>query len=226
MLTDRAAFGSTLLGLSLALKMYGRELTPEMQRVYWLALQDLTDAEFQAAAMHLAKTCTDFPTPSQFLDVIHPAVAKDAAAYAVMCAALLCTDYNPEDGSTWRRATIRAKISPAAEEAFIACGGAASFRLVDSEFHGPKIRAAFCDTYTALVTRDPKSALPEPQLPLLQADTMEALTAGIGDLPRLTAGREPPAAAHNPAAPATPEELEARRRAWKTGLNAQRLDPS
>ena len=59
-----------MLSLSLSLKMYGRELTDPMRDVYWTALADLSDDEFERAAAVLIRR--EPKPPVRFSETEHP----------------------------------------------------------------------------------------------------------------------------------------------------------
>lgn len=183
---DRVRFAKLMLALSLGLKMYGRDFSTEFQEVYWTALGDLSDDEFERAATVLLRREVDFPAPALFLEIARPRLNANADAHRVMCQALLLSDYDPEGGTTWRASRIKEEISVAAYEAFLACGGAPGFRDYDSPFHGARIRREFCEAYTEALEADPSKMLPAPSTKALPSPELEALTAGIGrEIPKL-----------------------------------------
>jgi hypothetical protein len=184
---DRKRFASTMLSLSLSLKMYGRELSGPMQEVYWTALADLTDEEFARAAEVLIRRETEFPPPAMFLAVARPQRDLAAEAFQVLNRCLLLTTYDPEGGTSWSGRQIQAEVSQAAYEAFHACGGAPAFRLYDDPIHGPRVRREFVECYQRVVRSDAQLALPgDSDRPVA---ALAAYTAGIGrPMPALPRG--------------------------------------
>lgn len=218
-MNDRSRFGKLMLAMSLALKMYGRELNELMTEVYWKALSDLTDAEFESAATILLRQETDFPPPALFLALARPRADLNAEAHRVMCQAMLLTEYNPEDGETWRASHIREQIGEAAYTAFLACGGAAGFRDADSPYHGARIRREFRDAYQQSVQADPSNALPSPVKSLPLPEPFQALIDAIAKpMLRLTDGLERPIETPR-GTPSTPEEIETKRAAFKAAAH-------
>ena len=184
---DRKRFGSVMLSLSVSLKMYGRELTDAMRDVYWTALADLSDDEFERAAAVLIRRETEFPPPALFLEVARPQRDLAAEAFQVLNRCLLLTTYDPEGGTSWSGRQIQAEVSQAAYEAFHACGGAPSFRLYDDPIHGPRVRREFVECYQRMVRSDTQLALPGGSDRPVAA--LAAYTAGIGrPMPALPRG--------------------------------------
>lgn len=219
-MTDLRAFTATLLAMYSAMRTYGRELTAETQRVYQLALTDLSDTEFQAAATLLLRTETDFPTPAQFLAAAHPALTSGLDAAKALNATLACTDYDPESGTGWSGRRLRAELGEAVYEAYIVVGRDAGMRQMDSPFHGARLRRDFCDAWTAAVTADPLAALPQPHLALPAPATVQYLLNGIGDIPSLTAMLDPELNPNRVVEPPTPEQLDAKRAAFRQAADA------
>lgn len=181
---DKKRFASTMLSLSLALKMFGRDLDEELQLVYWRALEDLSDDEFERAAAILILRETEFPQPALFLEVARPKADGAAEAFRLMCKAWFAgKEYDPESGSSWSAIKIRAALGEGAYEAFHACGGSEGFRLMDDDYHGPGIRRAFADSYQRVTRADPRKALPQPgdQLPALTSGEIIATAEAPGD---------------------------------------------
>lgn len=181
---DRQRFSSTMLSLAAALKMYGKELTTATQEVYWTALGDLTDEEFQRAAALLIRRETEFPPPVMFLDVIRPSNPTADASRALARAWELGKQVIPGQGCWWSGDAIREKVGPAAYEAFHACGGSSAFQNLDSEYHGPRIRRDFIEAYQSQVAAGPQRALPAPTAPLLTTGQilLEAEAVKVGTL--------------------------------------------
>lgn len=178
---DRKRFTSTMLALSAALKMYGKECTTEMQGVYWSALKDLTDDEFERAAQVLIRRETEFPPPAMFLEVARPQEDGASAAHQAMLAAWNAgRQVIPGQGSWFSGDLIRSQVGVAAYEAFHACGGSSAFALMDDEFHGPRIRREFAECYQRAVAGDPGKTLPtEPTRPALTTGAILQAAAEI-----------------------------------------------
>lgn len=170
---DRERFAKLMLALSLSLKMYGRELTGPMQEAYWVALSDLSDAEFEQAATVLLRRETEFPPPALFREIAKPKPDIAAEAFRVMEQAMDLTDYHPERGTYWRGQRIREELSEAAYQAFHACGGSNGFRDAESPYHGPRIRREFCEAYQRVTEADPTTLLPAPKAKALPARMLE-----------------------------------------------------
>lgn len=166
---NKKRFASTMLSLAAVLKMYGKELTEPIQAVYWKALADLTDDEFEQAAAVLIRRETEFPPPALFLDVARPKADPAGEAHRVMLQAWNAGKQTiPGEGCWWSADAIRAEVGEAAYEAFHACGGSSAFRDIDNEFHGPRIRREFMECYERVVLTDPAKALPSgPERPAL-----------------------------------------------------------
>lgn len=177
---DKKRFSSVMLSLSLALKMYGRELSAELQQVYWNALQDLTDDEFEFAAAVVMRRDTEFPTPSQLLEIAHPPAEDPVTAAArTMDKALSLTEYCPRTGTWWSGERIRHALGEAAYQAFHACGGSAAFRQVDDPYHGARVRRDFVECYQRVLRADPLTSLPASRTPM---PLLAPYTTGIGKL--------------------------------------------
>lgn len=165
---NRERFASTMLSMSLVLKMFGKEFDNAFQEVYWNALAPLTDVDFQRAAEILMRRETEFPPPALFFEVLRTEDAGAQAHRALMAAWNHGKQTIPGEGCWWSGALILEHVGPAAHEAFHACGGSTAFRDMDSEYHGPRIRREFVESYRASVAIDPARALPAgPQAPLL-----------------------------------------------------------
>lgn len=175
---DEARFASVMASMALVLPMFGRELTPDLQEIYWQALAALSDDEFETAAHALMRTETQFPPPARFLDVIRPTNLTADATRALGRAWDLGKQVLPGQGCWWSGDAIREKVGQAAYEAFHACGGSSAFRDLDSEYHGPGIRKAFVEAYRNQVAADPDRALPLPKPELPQLSTGQVLLAG------------------------------------------------
>jgi hypothetical protein len=162
-----------MLSLASVLKMYGKELTAAMQEVYWTALRDLSDEEFQRAAAVLIRRETEFPPPAMFLEVAHPEMNNKAMAFRAMMQAWWAGRvYDPESGGSWSGEQIRAACGEASYQGYLACGGSSGFQQMDDEYHGPGIRKAFMECYTQQVRANPATSLPQP------TDQLPALTTG------------------------------------------------
>lgn len=148
-----------MLAMSLGLKMFGKELDKPLQRVYWQALADLEDGEFERACAQVLRTDSEFPTPARILAVARPPLSE-AAVLRVMNGAWWDGRTAGYDGVGWEESTIRTLYGEAAALAFRACGGSAGFRAMDDTFRGERIRAAFVEAYRAALARDPLAALP------------------------------------------------------------------
>lgn len=179
-----ARFAKGMLALSLSLKMYGRELSDPMQEVYWRALSDLSDDEFEQAATVLLRRETEFPPPAMFLEVVRVNDSNADAHRALMLAWNAGKQVIPGEGCWWSGALIREKVGPAAYEAFHACGGSSAFRDLDNEYHGPRIRREFMECYRTAVATDSTRALPEASTPLLTTGQilLEAEAVKVGTL--------------------------------------------
>lgn len=177
---DEARFASIMASMALVLPMFGRELTADLQEIYWRALATLTDEEFETAAHALMRTETQFPPPARFLDVIRPTNLTAEANRALARAWDLGKQVMPGHGCWWSGDAIREKVGPAAYEAFHACGGSSAFQQLDSEYHGAGIRKLFVEAYRSQVAAAPERALPapSPETQLLTAGQVLALAAG------------------------------------------------
>lgn len=159
-MTDRERFASVMLSLSLALQMYGRELTKAMQDVYWKALAGVSDDELEAAAQIVIRSDKEFPSPARLLELARPPVESAAQAHRVMALAWEAgRQVIPGQGTWWSGVVIREKIGEAAYEAFHACGGSAAFRDMDDPYHGSRIRREFVECWRRVVMREPATAL-------------------------------------------------------------------
>lgn len=176
---DEARFASVMASMALVLKMFGRELTADFQEVYWVALADLSDEEFQRAAAILIRRETEFPPPAMFLEVGRPQEDVKAVALRVMQQAWWrCKTYDPESGTGWKVAMIQESFGVAARQGFEACGGDFGFRMMDDEYHGPGIRRAFVEAYEQATRNDPRTALPSPERGALPRPSTASLTRG------------------------------------------------
>lgn len=178
----RARFAELMLAMSLSLKLYGRELSKEMQDAYWAALRDMSDAEFERAAMVLLRRETEFPPPSLFLEVARPVDSADAHR-AMIRAWNAGRQIIPGEGSWWSGEAIRAAEGEAAYQAFHACGGSAAFRDMDDPFHGPRIRREWAECWQQQVRDEPAKALPAPRPVALPAAPEERVTIPPGTDP-------------------------------------------
>lgn len=178
-MNDRAAFASTLLAMSLAMKMYGRELTGELQKVYWKALEPLSDAEFQRAAEILLRRETEFPPPALFLEAARPSGDPAALAGAALRAVIICQGKHPRSREWYAGAHVQRDLGEAAYQAFHAAGGYQAIEEASDEYHGPGIRRRFMECYERIIKVDPAAATPPPALPPPPPE-MARITAGIG----------------------------------------------
>jgi hypothetical protein len=166
-MTDKKRFASVMLSMSLALKMYGRELSTELQQVYWNALQDLTDDQFEFAAAVVMRRDTEFPTPSQLLEIARPpAEDPQATAARMLDKALMLSEHCPHSGTWWSGERIRHTLGEAAYQAFHACGGSPAFRQVEDPYHGARVRRDFVECYMRVMRADPLTCLPVARTPM------------------------------------------------------------
>jgi hypothetical protein len=175
---DEARFASVMASMALVLPMYGRELTADLQEIYWHALAGLSDQEFETAAHALMRTETQFPPPARFLDVVRPTNPTADATRALARAWEFGKQVIPGQGCWWSGDAIREKVGPAAYEAFHACGGSSAFQNLDSEYHGPGIRKAFVEAYEQATRNDPRTALPSPERGALPRSSTARLPLG------------------------------------------------
>ena len=147
------------------------DITPEAFRsrggLYREELDELTGEEWLRAVKSALRGCRFFPSIADLLGYAKPAEPTEAQAVAVFEQVIECREYRP-NGSIWLPRTIRAKVGPAALEAYMAAGGRSAFVWMP-ERDLPFTRKKFVEAYTAAVRLDPRLALPEAKKPELTA---------------------------------------------------------
>lgn len=155
---DRPGFGQTLGALAV-LPMYGRVFDDLLIAVYWRILKGLSLEAFTKATEAAGRTCKQFPTPAELLELARTSDPATDAAVAFERVLRLST-YSPHVGALWSTADIRAEIGEAAAQSYLAAGGAPAMRhALHNDAHAPYARKAFVECYERVVIRDPATAI-------------------------------------------------------------------
>jgi len=161
---DRIRFANALGGLAATLPLFGREYSRQLQEVYWHALADLSDDDFERACARALRELKQFPTPSDLLERApsraHGALELQAAR--IFLAIVATPRHNPARGSYWREEDVRRQHGAAAADAFVMAGATAGFRAASDPDRERFIRRDFLAGYVAAATADPSARLPAP----------------------------------------------------------------
>lgn len=188
-MNDRARFASAMASLAAALPLFGREFTTKFQEVYWHALADLSDEDFEAAAMRCLRELKQFPTPSDLLERARPKGDDELAGARLFLSLLRQPRYHPVRGDYWDPDEIERRFGRAARAAFTVAGGTVGFRAACDPEKERFIRRDFVSTFRRVVADDPTAARPDPVPELPNAQPLRELVSIVGDGMRLPSKR-------------------------------------
>lgn len=177
---DRERFSSAMASMAATLPLFGREFSAKFQAVYWHALADLSDEDFEAAAMRCLRELKQFPTPAELLERARPKTDDELLASRTFLAILRRPRYSPGRGDYWDREEIESRHGRAAAGAFVVAGGTVGFRAASDPDKERFIRRDFVTTFRRLVAEDPTAATPDP-VPAVAAGSLRGLLQAVGD---------------------------------------------
>jgi len=167
---DRARFASSLASLAAVLPMFGRTFTRQLQEIYWHALADLSDEDFEAACTRALRECTQFPSPAELLERAPARPKSDLELLAARTFQLILRHPKRNDSGTlyWREQDLAERYGRAAGEAFVIAGATGGFRAAMDPERERFIRRDFIAAFIRLAKDDPAALEPveaQPQLP-------------------------------------------------------------
>lgn len=142
-MTDDAAFKAALGSLAVNFRV---ALTPEQLSLYWHALADLSDAQFQAACSTLLQRAKFFPTVAEFRTASEPYVPVAAVAGLLFDAVCGLSHWTP-GGDVWSPTEVSERYGPVACAAFHAAGGSRAFAQEQGDKNLPFLRKRFVEAY-------------------------------------------------------------------------------